>query len=164
MQNISNNIARNVVLVFLWCLSKLIRKMGNMRRTRGNKMQFSHKGRLGLHKSLLWCQNGRGGVSNHQPHDFLLNIKLCVTGLCAGDWPVNYPHKWPVARKMFPFDDVIMFTHIHQKMYSYMICTIHPSTRPGLVIANDMSLKHLISISHFTLRLAVSLGKLWGNE
>ena len=24
-------------------------------------------------------------------------------------WPVNSPHKWPVTRKMFPFDDVIMF-------------------------------------------------------
>ena len=24
--------------------------------------------------------------------------------------PVNAPHKWPVARKMFPFDDVIMFS------------------------------------------------------
>ena len=23
-------------------------------------------------------------------------------------WPVNSPHKWPVKRKMFPFDDVIM--------------------------------------------------------
>ena len=23
-------------------------------------------------------------------------------------WPVNYPHKWPVTRKMFPLDDVIM--------------------------------------------------------
>ena len=21
-------------------------------------------------------------------------------------WPVNFPHKWPVTRKMFPFDDV----------------------------------------------------------
>ena len=25
-------------------------------------------------------------------------------------WPVNSPHKWPVTRKMFPFDDVIMYT------------------------------------------------------
>ena len=25
-------------------------------------------------------------------------------------WPVNFPHKEPVARKLFPFDDVIMFT------------------------------------------------------
>ena len=23
-------------------------------------------------------------------------------------WPANYPHKWPVKQKMFPFDDVIM--------------------------------------------------------
>ena len=23
--------------------------------------------------------------------------------------PVNFPHKWPVTRKMLPFDDVIMF-------------------------------------------------------
>ena len=30
--------------------------------------------------------------------------------------PVNSPHKWPVTRKMFPFDDVIMIyanTHAH---------------------------------------------------
>ena len=25
-------------------------------------------------------------------------------------WPVNILHKWPVTRKMFPFDDVIMLT------------------------------------------------------
>ena len=25
-------------------------------------------------------------------------------------WPVNSPHKWPVTRKMFPFDDVIMWS------------------------------------------------------
>ena len=28
--------------------------------------------------------------------------------------PVNFPHKWPVTRKMFPFDDVIM---IYYKMW-----------------------------------------------
>ena len=34
-----------------------------------------------------------------------------LTGLCAGNSPglVNSPHKGPVTRKMFPFDDVIMF-------------------------------------------------------
>ena len=26
-------------------------------------------------------------------------------------WTVNSPHKWPVTRKMFPFDDVIMWAH-----------------------------------------------------
>ena len=25
--------------------------------------------------------------------------------------PVNSPHKWPITRKMFPFDDVIMYKH-----------------------------------------------------
>ena len=34
--------------------------------------------------------------------------KLRVTGLCA----VNSPHKGPVTRKTFPFDDVIMGWHV----------------------------------------------------
>ena len=65
---------------------------------------------------LLWRNNG---VSNHQPHECLLNrslrcrskntSKLRVTGLCAGRGiHRNSPHKWPVTQKMFPFDDVIM--------------------------------------------------------
>ena len=29
-------------------------------------------------------------------------------------WPVNSPHKWPVTRKMFPSDDVIM----HRQWFS----------------------------------------------
>ena len=31
-----------------------------------------------------------------------------VRGIYRG--PVNSPHKWPETRKIFPFDDVIMFT------------------------------------------------------
>ena len=27
-------------------------------------------------------------------------------------WPVNSPQKWPVKRKLFPFDDVIMECHV----------------------------------------------------
>ena len=69
---------------------------------------------------LLWRYNGYYDVSNHQPHDCLLNrlfrrrskkiSKLRVTCLCAGNSPVtvNSPHKGPVTRQMFPFDDVIM--------------------------------------------------------
>ena len=56
------------------------------------------------------------------PHHCLLNClfrrnskktsKLRITGDCVGNslWPVNSPHKGPVTRKMFPFDDVIMET------------------------------------------------------
>ena len=29
-------------------------------------------------------------------------------------WPVNFPHKGPVTRKMFPFDDVIMIFQKHR--------------------------------------------------
>ena len=31
-------------------------------------------------------------------------------------WPANSTHKWPVTRKMFPFDDVIM-TNILQGIF-----------------------------------------------
>ena len=53
--------------------------------------------------SLQWRHNGRNSVSNHQPHDCLLNrlfrrrskkaSKLRVTGLCAGSSPV--PGEFP---------------------------------------------------------------------
>ena len=53
-------------------------------------------GESGLIK-LRWRHNGRDSVSNHQPHDCLLNhlfrrrskktSKLRVTGLCAGNSP-----------------------------------------------------------------------------
>ena len=71
--------------------------------------------------SLRWRHNDHDGVSNDQPHGCLLNrlfrrrskktSKLRVTGLCVGNspGPVNSPHKGPVPRKMFPFDDVIMW-------------------------------------------------------
>ena len=66
---------------------------------------------------LQWRHNGRDCVPKSPA---LLNrlfrlrskktSKLRVTGLCAGNSPglVNSPHKRPVTRKMFPFDDVIM--------------------------------------------------------
>ena len=79
--------------------------------------------------SLHWRHNDHDGVSNHQPHHWLLNrlyrrrsrktSKLRVTGLCVGNspGPVNSPHKGPVTRKMFPFDDVIMWTRNFANSY-----------------------------------------------
>ena len=70
--------------------------------------------------SLRGRHNGRDSDSNHQPHDCLLNRlsrrrakktpKLRVTGRCVGNSPATgeFPHKWPVTRIMFPFDDVTM--------------------------------------------------------
>ena len=71
-----------------------------------------------LVESLRWRHNGCDSLSNHHTQDCLLNrlfgrrskktSKLRVTGLCVGNSrePVNSPHKGPVTRKMFPFDDV----------------------------------------------------------
>ena len=76
-----------------------------------------------VYVSLQWRHNGHDGVSNYLPHDCLLNhlfrrrskktSKLRVTGLCEGNSPVNSPHKGPVTRKMFPFDDVMMSSLAH---------------------------------------------------
>ena len=84
-------------------------------------------------RSLHWRHNDHDGVSNHQPRSCLLNrlfrrrskktSKLYVTGLYAGTspGPVNSPHKGPVTRKTFPFDDVIMIPSysIHKGINNY---------------------------------------------
>ena len=57
-------------------------------------------------------------------------------------WPVNSPHKWPVTRKMFPFDDVIMcisvyhdrsitvWCHFSTANFLWNIHNRYPTTRP----------------------------------
>ena len=74
----------------------------------------------GLVHTLQWCHNGHDGISNHQPHDCLLNLLFrhrskehqssvslaFVRGI--HQWPVNSPHKGPVTRNMFSLDDIIM--------------------------------------------------------
>ena len=35
-------------------------------------------------------------------------------------WPVNSPRKWPVTRKMFPFDDDIMYFK-NKQIFNYSI-------------------------------------------
>ena len=90
--------------------------------------------------ALLWRHNGRDSVSNHQPQYCLLNrsfrrrskntSKLRVTDFCAGNSPVTgeFARKWPVAWKVFPFDDVIMILHSVTnalslcKPYTYQSC------------------------------------------
>ena len=75
--------------------------------------------------SLLWRHNGLDCVSNHQPHECLLitvhsgtdQRKHQSSASLAFVWgihrrPVNSPHKGTVTRKMFSFDDVIMWGSI----------------------------------------------------
>ena len=56
-------------------------------------------------------------------------------------WPVNYPHKWPVTRKMFPFDDVIITRKIH------------PITRPWVYnMGRNLWIRTMISVLIFSLQ------------
>ena len=76
---------------------------------------------LGWRRPLQWRHNGCDSASSHQPRDCFTqpfiqtqikeNIKAprhwpFFWGIRRG--PVNSPHKWPVTRKMFPFNYVIM--------------------------------------------------------
>ena len=69
--------------------------------------------RLPFRYSLQWRHNEHGGFSSHEPHQCLLSrlfrrrLLAFVRGIHWG--PLNSPHKWPVTRKMFPLDDVIIW-------------------------------------------------------
>ena len=100
--------------------------------------------------TLRWRHNDHDGVSNHQPYHCLLNrlfrrkskktSKLRVTGLCVGNssGPVNSPHKGPVTRKMFPFDDVIMKFAQWVKVIHHFLCAVvikyHQMTLQGYTL------------------------------
>ena len=71
-----------------------------------------------LPSSLQLRHNERDGISYHWRFDCLFNHlfrlrskhiwKLCLTGLCEGNSPVNSLHKGPLTQKIFSFDDVVM--------------------------------------------------------
>ena len=63
--------------------------------------------------------------------------------------PVNSPHKWPVTRKMFPFDDVIMYGYISLIVLSpgcFNLSQYHGCWCPGSLRRQAVSkhLSHLI--------------------
>ena len=104
--------------------------------------------------TLQWRHNGYDGVPNHQPHDCLLNrlsgaeqrkhqssaSLAFVQGIHR--WLVNSPPKWPVTRKMFPFDDIIMFWS------NCKHCTSCTSRNPVFIITiSTISYHHLKSLS-----------------
>ena len=93
---------------------------------------------------LQWRHDERDGVSNHKPHDCLpkrsfrhrweKTSKLRVTGLCEGNSPLTgeFPHKEPVSRKMFPFDDVIM--RVRVQLYASIASNNGPVPNSRLAI------------------------------
>ena len=55
--------------------------------------------------------------------------------------PVNSPHKWPVTRKMFPFDDVIMecgaWIEIASHYFVYLSLRIYDIISPGEIVPSE---------------------------
>ena len=64
-------------------------------------------------------------------------------------WPVNSPHKGPVMRKMFPFDDFIM-----------------DNTVPWKLIRASLSRKHLINVKmhDISVRYTYRIRQVWGSS
>ena len=64
-----------------------------------------------------------------------------VQGIHRG--PVNSPHKWPVTRKMFPFDDVIMiFPLIYPLHVSIQNCSQRVTSNPSPKPHTTTTLRH----------------------
>ena len=74
-----------------------------------------------------------------------------VRGIHQG--PANYPHKWPVTRKMFPFDDVIMFWYC--QVFGHLIGTVKN-------IQHDFTFKTNVKLNHSRLVGTQHFHYLWG--
>ena len=82
-----------------WKVEKYNLRHANLDWGKDTNMDAYWSGRIYRKMALQWRQNGRDGVSNHQPHDCLLNrlfrrrskkiSKLRVPGLCARNSPVT---------------------------------------------------------------------------
>ena len=60
-----------------------------------------------------------------------------VWGIHRG--PVNSPHKWPVTRKMSPFDDVIMDWEIGVDLFAYLLQYYYiTSVQPRFVVTRSI--------------------------
>ena len=146
-----------------------------------------------MSRSLQWRHNDHGGVSNYQPHGCLHNRLFrriskkhqssASLAFCTGNSlePVNSPHKGPVTRKMFPFDDVIMIKDSREmwviyetKMYMLGRLILYHKRQSGDKMSPRwfwIMIDHLIGLSWqkkitsilrvCTLRYIISLYKMW---
>ena len=63
--------------------------------------------------------NQRNEVGDESIHysDAIMGVMASLAFVLGiHQWPVNSPHKWPVTRKMFPFDDVIMHSEYNKSL------------------------------------------------
>ena len=101
----------------------------------------------------LWRHNEGEGVSNHQPHDCLLNrlfkahikgtSKLRVTGLCEGNSPVNSEFH---AQRASNAENVSIWWRHHD---SFLV------TSSSMFVYIDSSLYATTNVSVFTLQYVI---------
>ena len=104
--------------------------------------------------SLHWRDNERGGISNHQPHDCLLNClftrrsisKFCVTGLCAGNSPVT--GEFP-AQKASNAENVSVWWRHH---YEHNKCEKLISVIKEAIATNNEPWLHRLSRRYWLMR------------
>ena len=77
-----------------------------------------------------------------------------VRGIHRG--PVNSPHRWPVTRRMFPFDDVIMIDPLSLRLLGDV-----EIVGSGLFVANSTVTRWLLSELVNTLKMIFSVGFCW---
>ena len=75
-----------------------------------------------------------------------------VRGIHRG--PVNSPHKWPVTRQMFPFDDIIMWVfhwmmgrHLYVRKYVVM----------AMCVQENIMTRHVITFLYIAVMFALCL-------
>ena len=81
-----------------------------------------------------------------------------VRGIHRG--PVNSPHKWPVTRNMFPFDDVIMFKWVQRLDYSSP-STGCPGAMPHWLALGIIALDNVFPDSKV---YGANMGPTWGRQ
>ena len=81
-----------------------------------------------------------------------------VRGIHRG--PMNFPHKWPVTQKMFPFDDVIMW---YWQMYQPEINTdLNPSWNNECSSINSVHICTLNLLYYLFVFIEMYLLNSWG--
>ena len=86
-----------------WCYSTIMhRKMGFRKRHYCGVMVGAMASQI---TSLTIVYSSIHSSADQRRHQSSASLAF-VRGIHR--WPVNSPYKWPVTRKMFPFDDVIM--------------------------------------------------------
>ena len=103
---------------------------------------------MSVFASLQWCHNEPDGVSNHRPHDCLLNhlfrrkskktSMLRVTGLCEGNSPVTgeFPAQRASNADFFPIDDVIMCGLTVIVSMIHTLCIFFQSIKQSYFVGN----------------------------